>query len=56
MQHPETGGPVGQVKNWVFIVFLFLLLKGGDGYLVQTDTFWKGEVSPWLIITFWDLL
>jgi hypothetical protein len=35
---------------------LFLLPKGGDVSLVPTDIFWEGEVSPWLVITFWDLL
>jgi hypothetical protein len=34
----------------------FLLPEGRDVLLVQTDISWEGEVSPWLIITFWDLL
>jgi hypothetical protein len=32
------------------------LPEGGDVSQVQTDVSWEGKVSPWLIITFWDLL
>jgi hypothetical protein len=51
----ETGDPMGRVGNWVFIAF-FVLAKGGDVFQVQTDVSWEGEVSPWPLITFWDLL
>jgi hypothetical protein len=37
-----------------FIVFV--LPKGEDVSQVQTDVSWEGEVSPWPIVTFWDLL
>jgi hypothetical protein len=53
---PETGGSLGQVGNWVFVAFFFLLPEGGDVSQVQSDISWKEEVSPWPIITFWDLL
>jgi hypothetical protein len=48
---PETGGPLGQVGNWVFIA-LFVLPKGGDVSQVQTEVSWEGEMSPWPIIIF----
>jgi hypothetical protein len=35
---------------------LFLLPKGRDVSQVQTNISWEEEVSPWPIITFWDLL
>jgi hypothetical protein len=51
----ETGGPCG--SGWKLGFYsLFLLPKGGDVSQVQTDVSWEGEVSPWPIITFWDLL
>jgi hypothetical protein len=50
----ETGGPLGQVGNWVLQLFLFLLPKGRGVSLVQTDISWEGEASPWLIVTFWE--
>jgi hypothetical protein len=34
---------------------LFVLPEDGDISQVQTEVFWE-EVSPWPIITFWDLL
>jgi hypothetical protein len=35
----------------------FLVLpESGDVFQVQTGIFWEGEVSPWPIITFWDLM
>jgi hypothetical protein len=48
----ETGGQVG---NWVFISFLCIAqgqrcLSGADRHS------WEGEVTPWPIIIFWDLL
>jgi hypothetical protein len=51
---PETSGPMGQAGNWVFIDFS--LPKGRDISHVQTEVSWEGEVPPWPIITFWDLL
>jgi hypothetical protein len=50
---PETGSPMGQVGNWVFIAFLYYLRA--EMSLMQTEISWEG-VSPWPIITFWDLL
>jgi hypothetical protein len=46
---------MGQVGNCVFIAFLYCLrvevsLRG------KTEVSWEEEVSPWPIITFWDLL
>jgi hypothetical protein len=35
---------------------LFFLPEGGDVSQVQTEVSWEGEVSPWPIFTFWDLL
>jgi hypothetical protein len=51
----ETGGPRGQVGHWVFVTF-FILPEGRNVSQVQTDISWEREVSPWPIITFWDLL
>jgi hypothetical protein len=39
---PETGGCMGQVGDWVFIVFL--LPEGRDVSQMQTEVSWK-EVS-----------
>jgi hypothetical protein len=41
-------------SSWVLKPF-FVLPEGGDVSQVQTDVSWE-EVSPWLFITFWDLL
>jgi hypothetical protein len=49
-----TGGPVGQVGNWVFIAFFYC--PRVEMSQVQTDFSWEGEVSSWPIITFCDLL
>jgi hypothetical protein len=35
---------------------LFLLPEGRDVSQVQIDVSWEGDVSPWPVITFWDLL
>jgi hypothetical protein len=32
------------------------IAEGRDVSQVQTDISWEGEASPWLVITFWDLL
>jgi hypothetical protein len=48
---------VPQVRLEIGFYSLFLKLPEGGGVsLVQTDVSWEEEVSPWLIITFWDLL
>jgi hypothetical protein len=49
----EIGGPLNQVGNQV--LYLYLLRKSGGFSLVRTDVSWE-EVSPWLIVTFWDFL
>jgi hypothetical protein len=36
----ETGGPVGQVGNWVFIAFFFFLLPEGR------DVLWCKQMFP----------
>jgi hypothetical protein len=33
----------------------FLLTKGRDVSRGQTEVSWEGDLSPWPIITFWDL-
>jgi hypothetical protein len=56
------GNAVGPRNRWSrgsgwklgFIAF-FVLPEGRDVSQVQTDVSWE-EVSPWPIITFWDLL
>jgi hypothetical protein len=55
LEDAETSNFVGQVGNSVLQSF-FVLPKGGDVSQLQTDIFWEGELSPWPIITFWDLL
>jgi hypothetical protein len=32
------------------------IAEGRDVSQVQTDISWEGKASPWLVITFWDLL
>jgi hypothetical protein len=48
------------VVPWVrletgFLSPFFVLPKGGDVFQLQTEGSWE-EVSPWSVITFWDLL
>jgi hypothetical protein len=43
---PETGGPVGQVVNWVFIAFLFI--AQGRGCLSGADRHFLGRRSVFL--------
>jgi hypothetical protein len=57
-------GHVGGPRDWwshgsgwkLGFYSLFSLPEVGDVSLVQTDVSWEGEVFPWPIITFWDLL
>jgi hypothetical protein len=51
--NPETGGPVGWGLG--FTAF-WVLPEGRDVSQVQTEVSWEGEVSPWWLTTFWDLL
>jgi hypothetical protein len=50
----KPGGPLNQVGNWVLQPFC--MPEERDVSDVQADISWEGEVSPWPIITFWDLL
>jgi hypothetical protein len=47
----ETGGPMFRLEIGFLLPF-FVLPKGRGVSQVS----WEGEVSPWPIITFWDLL
>jgi hypothetical protein len=40
----EIDGPMGQVGNWFYSFFFFLLPEGEDVSLVQTDVSWEREV------------
>jgi hypothetical protein len=51
----ETGGQWVRLEIGFYSLFC-VLLEGRDVFQVQTDVSWEGEVSPWLIITFWELL
>jgi hypothetical protein len=52
---PETSGTLGQVGDWVLYPFL-CIAQGWRCLSGAERCFWEGEVSPWPIITFWDLL
>jgi hypothetical protein len=60
---PETGGPLGQIENWVLELFYCLraeILVDGcqrrSVSLVRRGVSWEGEwaFSPWLIDNFWE--
>jgi hypothetical protein len=57
----EWRGTQKLVVPWVrvgigFYSIFCALPEGGDVSQVQTEVSWEGEVSPWPLITFWDLL
>jgi hypothetical protein len=61
MQRDLETGNRKLVVLWVrleigFYSLFCVLPEGGDISQVWTDISWEGEVSPWPIITFWDLL
>jgi hypothetical protein len=53
-EDPETSGPMGRVGGLGFIAFLRIAL--GLRCLSGVEVPREGEVSPWPLTTFWDLL
>jgi hypothetical protein len=56
----HTAGPrnlwsCGQVGNWVFIAFSYFP-RAEMSLRCKQSVSWEGELSPWPIITFCDLL
>jgi hypothetical protein len=47
---------MGQVGNWVLYPFFFFYFPRPELSPLCNRCFLGREVSPWLIITFWDLL